>query len=92
MLLQLGADRPEQVLGHAALLERQVAAVEQVERHVERLLRVVVALEHVARGDVVVGLDQIDQRLLPVVGRPSVGTFSSPKPDTPSTLKTSTLW
>ena len=34
----------------AALLERQVAAGEQVQRHVERLLRVVVALERVARA------------------------------------------
>ena len=32
----------------AALLERQVAAGEQVQRHVERLLRVVIALERVA--------------------------------------------
>ena len=66
MLLELGADRPEQVLGHAALLERQVAAVEQAERHVERLLRVVEGLERVAGRDVVVGLDEVDERLLPV--------------------------
>ncbi len=38
----------------APLLERQVAAAEQVHRHVERLLRVVVALEHVARREVAV--------------------------------------
>ena len=44
-LLQLGADRPEEVLGHAALIERQVAAVEQAEGHVERLLRVVLTAE-----------------------------------------------
>ena len=52
-----------------ALVERKVAAAEQVHRHVERLLRVVVALERVARVDVVVGLDQVDQRLLEVVAR-----------------------
>ena len=38
-LLQLAADRPEQPLGHAPLLERQVAEVEQVQRLVDRLLR-----------------------------------------------------
>ena len=75
-----------------ALLERQVAAAEQVHRHVERLLRVVVALERVARRQAVVGLDQVDERLLHLVGVAACGTSSSPKPETPSTLKTSTLW
>ena len=51
----------------AALLERQVAAVEQVERHVERLLRVVIALERVARREVLVRLFQVDERLLDLV-------------------------
>ena len=67
-LLQLHEDRPVQVLGLAALLERQVAAAEQAERHVERLLRVVIALERVARAEVLVGLEQIDDRLLRFVG------------------------
>ena len=66
-LAQLRADRPVERLGQAALSERQVAAVEQVERHVERLLRVVVALERVARRQVLIGLFQIDERLLEVV-------------------------
>ena len=47
-LAQLAADRPVQRLGLAALPERQVAAIEQVERHVERLLRVVIALDVLA--------------------------------------------
>ena len=46
-LLQLRADRPEQVFRHASLIERQVAAVEEAERHVERLLGVVERLERV---------------------------------------------
>ena len=75
-----------------ALLERQVAAGEQVHRHVERLLRVVIALERVARRQVVVGLDQVDERLLHVRRGGRRASRSSPKPDTPSTLKTSTLW
>ena len=63
-LLHLRADRPEQVSACAALLERQVAAAEQVQRHVQRLLRVVIALERVARRQVVERVDQVDQRLL----------------------------
>ena len=63
-LAQLHEDGPIQVLGLAALLERQVAAGEQVERHVERLLRVVIALERVADRKVRVGLEEIDDRLL----------------------------
>ena len=66
-LAQLDENRPVEVLGLAALLERQVAAGEQVERHVERLLRVVEALERVAGGQVLVGLEQIDDRLLRLV-------------------------
>ena len=62
-LLKLQADRPVEVLGQRSLLERQIAAREQVHRHVERLLGVVVALERVPRRQAVVGLDQIDQRL-----------------------------
>ena len=50
-----------------ALLERQVAAAEQVHRHVERLLRVVVGLERVALRDAVIRLEQVDERLLELV-------------------------
>ncbi len=73
-LAQLDEDRPVEVLGLAALLERQVAAAEQVQRHVERLLRVVVALERVAGVDrFVVGLEQVDDRLLRFVRRDRLG-------------------
>ena len=91
-LVDLLADRPEQVLGVRALLERQVAAAEQVHRHVERLLRVVIGLERVALRDRVVGLDQVDQRLLELVLDHRRESFSSPKPIVPSTLKISMLW
>ena len=47
--------------------ERQITAVEQVQRHVERLLRVVVALEGVARGQILERLFEIDERLLELV-------------------------
>jgi hypothetical protein len=68
--LELGADRPEQVLRHAALNERQVARVEQADGHVECLLRVVKGFERVASRHVVVGLDQVGEGLLPFeVGR-----------------------
>ena len=65
--MQLGEDREVEVLGLAALLERQVAAGEQVQRHVQRLLGVVIALEGVAGGEVGVRLEQIDHRLLGLV-------------------------
>ena len=71
-LPELHADRPIQVLGERALLERQIAAREQVHRHVERLLGVVVALQRVAGGQAVVGLDQVDQRLFHL-GRRGLG-------------------
>ena len=66
-LVDLLADRPEQVFGVRALFERQVAAAEQVHGHVERLLRVVIGLERRALRDRVIGLDQVDQRLLELV-------------------------
>ena len=68
-LLQLHENGPVEILGLAALLERQVAAGEQVQRHVERLLRVVIALEGVPDGQVLVGLQQVDDRLLGFVRR-----------------------
>ncbi len=63
-----------------ALLERQVAAAEQVHGHVERLLRVVIGLERVALADRVVGLDQVDERLLEVVLH-LLGDFFLAEPD-----------
>ena len=68
-LLQLDENGPVEILGLAPLLERQVAAGEQVQRHVERLLGVVIALEGVADGQVLVGLQQVDDRLLGLVRR-----------------------
>ena len=71
-LLELEADRPVQILGQRSLVERQIAAGKQVHRHVERLLRVVIALERVSRRQAVVGLDQVDERLFHV-RRPAFG-------------------
>ena len=63
-LAQLGEDGEVEVLGLAPLLEREVAAAEQVQRHVQRLLRVVKALERVTARQVRERLVQIDDRLL----------------------------
>ena len=60
----LAADRPEQAFGHAALFQRHVAAAEQAHRHIQRLLGVVEAFEHVARVEILVGFQQGVQRLL----------------------------
>ena len=62
--LDLATDGPEQVFGRAPLVERKVARREQRHGHVHRLLRVVKALEHVAGGEVLIGIDQVVQRLL----------------------------
>ncbi len=64
----LVADRKEQVLRHDALIEGEVAAAEQVGRHIERLLRIVVGLLDVPGGDLIEGQHQVMQRLLVVVG------------------------
>ena len=76
---------------HAPLIQRQVAAGEQVHRHVERLLGVVVAFQHVAHREVLIRLQQVGERLLDVVGQLAGGTSFSPSPDTPSTPNTSAL-
>ena len=60
----LPADRPVEVLHGRPLVERQVAAGKQVHRGVERLLRVVIALQQVADVDVLEGFHQVVQRLL----------------------------
>ena len=64
-LLEPRAGGPEEIFCRASLVERKVAAIEQADRHIERLLRIVKCLERIAGGDVVVGLDQVDERLLP---------------------------
>ena len=46
-LLNLAADRPVEAFRQAALLERQIAEAEQVQRRIERLLRIVKTLEQV---------------------------------------------
>ena len=52
-----------------APLERQVAAGEEIHRHVQRLLGVVIAFERVPRRQAVVRFDQVGQRLLHVRSR-----------------------
>ena len=47
MPLNLAADRPVEILRDAALFERQIAQAEQIQRRVERLLRIVIALQQV---------------------------------------------
>ena len=76
-LLNLAANRPEEILGDATLVERQITQAEQVQRGIERLLCVVIGLEQIARGDRSERLLQIDQRLLGI-GAAARGTSSSP--------------
>ena len=87
---KLHADRPVQLLGLRALLERQVTGREQVDRHVERLLRVVIALERV----LVVRPAWVSIRSTSGCSISAVAvcsTSSLSKPDEPSTLNTSRL-
>ena len=91
MLLNPAADRPVHVLGQAALLERQVAEAEQVQRRIERLLRIVKAFEQI------LGAQRPCRspagRSAAARHRPEApgGYSSSPNPVTPRTLNTSTL-
>ena len=90
--LDLVADGPEQVLGHAPLHQRQVAGGEQVHRHVERLLGVVIGLPaRCAAVRLLIGVAA--GRAAAARRRRAVrcGMSFSPSPDTPSTLKTSAL-
>ena len=61
------ADGPVKLFGLAALRQRQVAQAEQVQRRIERLLRVVKTLQQVLRAERAIRLLQIDQRLLGIV-------------------------
>ena len=88
--LDAPADRPIQCFRQAALLERQIAQAEQVQRGIERLLRVVKALQQILGTERPIGFLQVDQRLFGIV-RNSARTSSSPNPVTPKTLNTSTL-
>ena len=74
-LLDAAADLPVNALRPAALLQRQIAQAEQVQRGIERLLRVVKAFEQVLAGQPAQRLLQIDQRLLDVVGKLRHGTL-----------------
>ncbi len=67
--LNLAADRPEQVLGQAALVDRQIARAEQAHRQVEGLLRVVIGFEHVPHREIAVRVVQVDDRLLGLRGQ-----------------------
>ena len=49
-LLNAAADRPVVVLGKAALHQRQIAEAEQIQRRIERLLRIVKAFEQILRA------------------------------------------
>ena len=64
----LAADRPEKVFRLAALFQRQVTAIKQPHRHVERLLRVVIAFEQVADRQIAVGVAEDLERLLDLAG------------------------
>ena len=47
-LLNLAADRPVEILRNAALVERQITQAEQIQRRIERLLRIVIGLQQIA--------------------------------------------
>ncbi len=53
-------------LGLAALRERQIAQAEQIQRRIQRLLRVVKTFQQILRAQRAVGFLQIDERLLGV--------------------------
>ena len=60
----LAADRPKEFFRLGPLLQGHVAAAEKLHRHVERLLGVMVGFEHVPLGQLLVGLEQVPERLL----------------------------
>ena len=67
MLMNAPADGPVQAFGLAALLQRQIAQAEQVQRRIQRLLRVVKTFQQILRAQRPVGFLQIDERLLGVL-------------------------
>ena len=89
-LLNPAADHPVDALRPAPLLQRQITQAEQIQRRIERLLRVVKALQQVLVAQSAQRFFQIDQRLLDIVGDLR-HRLLSPNPVTPSTLNTSTL-
>ena len=66
-LLHLAADGPEEVLRNAALIERQIAEAEQIQRGIERLLRIVIGLQQIARIHRAQRFLEIDYGLLGIV-------------------------
>src|SRR5208283_2469884 len=63
-LLNLPANHPVNAFRPAALLQRQVAEAEQVQRGIEGLLRVVKAFEQVLGAQPAQRVLQVDERLL----------------------------
>ena len=59
----LGAGRPVEPLGQAALLERQQPEIEHLQHLIARGLRIVIALDHAPFGDRAVGVEQVAHRL-----------------------------
>ena len=72
---ELAADGPEEPLGQGAVLDGQVAEVEQAQRLVHRLDGVVVALQDVLLRQVAVDAEQVGDRLRGVVGATSGGAW-----------------
>src|SRR5579883_3378787 len=66
--LNLAADHPKDALRPASLLQRQISEAEQIQRRIERLLRVVKTFEKILAAEPAQRFLQIDQRLLDVVG------------------------
>ena len=71
--------------------QRKVSEAEQIQRLVERLLRIVKAFEQILRAVAIVSFLQVDQRLFRVFREVPEACSTSPNPLTPSTLNTSTL-
>ena len=61
------ADGPIQILGAAALVERQISAAKETDRHVERLLCVVITFQQVVGREVLVCVPELFERLLDLV-------------------------
>ena len=67
--VKLQANRPVHPLRERPLLDCEIPAREQRNRHIERLLGVMIALERIPRRQAVVGIEQIDEWLLQFVAR-----------------------
>ena len=68
-LLNAPADRPVDSFRQDCAAQRQIAQTEQIQRGIQRLLRIVKALQQILRAQAPQRFLQIDQRLLGIFGK-----------------------